>query len=80
MPIDALTMVFLVLLESLSLPRSHRVLSPSFKPPLKLSKAGLLLSLVAAIPLLLSPKTVLKINSAMSAPAVGLVLNFSKAR
>jgi hypothetical protein len=41
---------------------------------------ALLLSLVAVTPLLLSLNKALKINSVMSAPVVGLVLNFSKAR
>ena len=81
LPIDALTTFFLVLLESLSFPRSQEGPSPSLKPPLKLSSTtALLLSLEAVIPLLLSPSKVLKMNSAMSAPVEGLVLNFSKAR
>ena len=80
LPIDALTTFFLVLLESLSLPRSQMVLSPSLKPLLMLLAMALLLSLVAVILLLLSLNKVLKINSTMSAPVVALVLNFSKAR
>ena len=79
MPIDALTF-FLGLLESLSFPRSQKVLPLSLKLPLRLSARALLLSLEAVIPLLLPLKKVRKINSAMSAPVVGLVLNFSKAR
>lgn len=71
---------FSVLLESLSFPRSQKVLPPSSKTPLQLSAMALLLSLVAVIPLPLSLKKVPKIVSAMSAPVVGLVLNFSKAR